>query len=348
MKKDFKRVLEIFADIIMNPEFRQEKIDLAKNQTKEGIRRRWDQPNRAAGELFNEKVYGANTAYGNRTTIKTINNITRDDLIAFHSKYFAPNNLYLLIVGDISLSEAKAQLENAFRGWSKKEVKLPEVAPLVEKSDGTIYYAYKETPQANIYLGHLGVKRNNPDQYKIELMNTILGGGFTARLMKELRSNRGLTYGIRGGVNSGKDKGLFQISSQLKAEKCVEALTLIKEIIKEMQEKPVTDQEIEQAKNYINNSFVFRFEQKDRYLAQYVNQKLSGYPDDYFEKYLDNIKKITKKDIQEAAKKYMNPEKMTIVIVGDEKRFDKPLSTFGKVVPLDFKQILKDEMAGNK
>jgi zinc protease len=240
-------------------------------------------------------------------------------------------------------------LQDAFASWPKKDVQFPNVPVLVEKADGTVYYAYKDTPQANMYLGHLGVRRLNPDEFKIEIMNYILGGGtFSARLMKELRSNRGLTYGIYGGVESGRDRGLFLISSQLKAERFIEALSLVKSLIKDMQDKPVADAEIAEAKNSTINSFVFNFEQKRSALMQYLQLKLNGYPDNYLDTYIDNIRKVTKEDIQAAAKKYMDPEKMTVLVVGDEKRFDKPLSSFGKVRELDLKKIVEEERSPQK
>lgn len=342
VKKDFQKVLNIFADIVINPEFSPDKIILTKNQLKEAIRRSFDQPERVAGQIFSEKVYGENTPYGDRVTVSDINQITREDLFAFHSKYFVPNNMYLSVTGDINKEELIILLEKAFRNWPQKEVQFPDIAALEEKADGTIFYVKKDAPQANIAIGHLGVKRNNPDQYKIELLNNIFGGGFTSRLNKELRSNRGLTYGVRGGISSGKDKGTFLVSSQMKAEKCVEALTLIKNIIRELKTNLVTDEEIEQAKNSIVNSYVFRFEQKDRYLASYVNLKLNDYPPDYYDKYLENIQKVTKEDIREAAKKYMDPDKMIMVIIGNQDKFDKPLNSIGKVSEIDLKKIIEE------
>jgi zinc protease len=351
LKKDFAKLVELYSDIIMNPEFRQDRIDLARNQTLEGMRRRWDMPMQATMLLFNEKVFGADSPFGRRATPATVKAVTRDDLTAFHQKYFAPNNFTLGIVGDISLNEAKAALDKAFQGWAKKKVAFPVVPKLTEKADGTIYYAYKDTPQGNVFMGHLGITQLSPDEFKVEVMNDILGGGgFTARLMKELRSNRGLTYGIYGGVYEGiaKDRGRFQIGSQLKANKFVEALEVIKGIIKDMQSNPVTDEEIATAKNSLVNSFVFRFEQKGQILSQFMSLKLEGYPDNYLDTYIDNIRKVTKANIQEAAKKYMSPDTMIFVIVGDEKKFDKPLSTFGKVKTLDLNKIIAEERGEQK
>jgi len=346
LKKDFAKLIELYADILMNSEFRQDKIDLAKNQTYEGMRRRWDQPMQVAMRLFNEKIYGADTPFGRSSTPASVKSVTRDDLIAFYKRYSAPNNFTLGISGDLSMSEAKAALEKAFAGWPKKKVTFMEVAPPVEKADGTIYYASKETPQGNVFMGHLGIAQKSPDEFKVEIMNDILGGGsFTARLMKELRSNRGLTYGIYGGVNegTGKNRGVFQIGSQLKAAKFVEAVETIKAIIRDIQTNPVTDEEIATSKNSLINSFVFRFEQKSQILAQFMSLKLDGYPDNYLETYIDNIRKVTKADIQDAARKYMDPAKMILVVVGDEKLFDKPLSSLGKVATIDIKALQEAE-----
>ena len=344
LKKDFAKLMEIYADLVMNPAFPQDKLDLARNQSLEGMRRRWDQPMQVGSFLFNEKLYGADTPYGRRATPATLNSITREDLAAFHKRFFAPNNFMFGVVGDVPLDQVKALLNRVFKGWAKKTVDLPEPAPLTERADGTIYYAYKDTPQANMFLGHLGVRRNGPDQYKLEVLNNIFGGGgFTARLMKELRSNRGLTYGIYGGVFDGRDRGPFQVASPLKAAQFVEALGLIKSIILDLQTNLVSDEEIETAKNSIINSFVFNFEQRNQILAQAMVLKLQGFADTYFDTYIDNIRKVTKQDVLAAAKTYMDPAKMIILVVGDEKKFEKPLSSVGNVKTIDLKALMEAE-----
>jgi predicted Zn-dependent peptidase len=333
----------------MNPAFPQDKLDLARNQSLESMRRRWDQPMQVGSFLFQEKLYGADTPWGRRATPATLKAVSGEDLASFHGRFFAPNNLTLGVAGDVPLAEVKATLEKAFKGWPKKTVTLPAIPALTEKADGTIYYAYKDTPQANMFLGHLGVRRNGPDQYKLDVLNNIFGGGgFTARLMKELRSNRGLTYGIYGGVSAGRDRGAFQVASPLKAAQFVEALGLIKGIIQDLQTNVVSDEEIETAKNSIINSFVFNFEQKNAILSQFLMLKLQGFPDNYYDTYIDNIRKITKPDILEAAKKYMDPAKAVIVVVGDEKRFDKPLASVGKVTTIDLKAIQAAEQGPQK
>ncbi|MDH4196881.1 MAG: insulinase family protein [Candidatus Aminicenantes bacterium] len=349
LKKDFAKLVEVYADLVMNPAFPQDKLDLARNQTLEGMRRRWDQPMQVGSFLFNEKLYGADTPYGRRATPATLKAVTREDLAALHQRFFAPNNLMLGVAGDVPLDQVKALLNRVFKGWAKRKVELPEPAPLTERADGTIYYAYKDTPQANVFLGHLGVRRNNPDQYKLDVLNDIFGGGgFTARLMKELRSNRGLTYGIYGGIFADRDRGPFQVASPLKAAQLVEALGLIKGIIQDLQTNLVSDEEIETAKNSIINSFVFRFEQKNRIMSGAMLLKLRGYADTYYDTYIDNIRKVTKQDVLEVAKKYMDPAKMIILVVGDEKKFEKPLSSLGTVKPIDLKALMEAERGPQK
>lgn len=344
MKKDFSRVLEIYADILTSPMFTQEKIDLAKNQMKESIRRRWDMPATAASLLFTEKLYGTESPYARRITFSTLDKITREDAINFHQKYLAPNNLYLGIAGNISLAEVRSSLNKVFKDWSPKKIEFPSVPEVKDEVKRVVYYAYKDTPQANIALGHLGVRRNNPDQYKLEIMNYVLGGGgFGSRLMRELRSNRGLTYGIYGGVMEGRDRGAFRIASTLRAEALGESLTLIEDIINSMQANLIRDDEMEEAKNSMINSFVFRFESKLSILSQKIILSLMGYPEDYLEKYIENIKRVSKEYVIEAAKKYMEPGRMIIVIVGDKKRFDKPLENFGPVEEINLQTIIERE-----
>jgi predicted Zn-dependent peptidase len=347
LKKDFAKLLEIYADLVMNPAFPQDKLDLARNQSLESMRRRWDQPMQVGNFLFNEKLYGADTPYGRRATPTTLKAITREDLAAFHKRFFAPTNLILGVAGDVPLDQVKALLNRVFKDWAKKKVDLPEPAALTERADGTIYYAYKDTPQANVFLGHLGVRRNNPVSTS-STSRTHLGGGFTARLMKELRSNRGLTYGIYGGVFAGRDRGPFQVASPLKAAQLIEALGLIKEIVQDLQTKLVSDEEIETAKNSIINSFVFRFEQRNQIMAQAMVMKLQGFADTYFDTYIDNIRKVTKQDVLEVAKRYMDPAKMIILVVGDEKKFEKPLSSIGNVKPIDLKALMEAERGPQK
>jgi predicted Zn-dependent peptidase len=343
LKKDFKRILDIYADVVINPAFPQVKIDLARNQRKENIRRRWDQPAAVSSLLFIEQIYGG-TPYGTRTTFKTLNTITREDLIAFHQRFFAPANFYVCVVGDLSLAEAKSMLEEAFKAWLPRAISIPDLPALVEKADGTVFYAYRDTPQANIVMGHLGFRRNHPDERKIEVMNEIFGtGGFTARLMKEIRSNRGLTYGISGSVNGGKDRGVFRIGSQLKAERCAETLSLVKDMIQELQTTPVSDEELDIAKRSLINSFVFRFESLEQVATQFRDLRLNGYPDDYLDKYIENLRKVTKADVQEVAKKYMNTRQMITLVVGDEKKFDRPLSSLGNVRTIDYRKISEAE-----
>jgi predicted Zn-dependent peptidase len=349
LKKDFAKLMEIYADLVMNPAFPQDKLDLARNQSLERIRRRWDQPFQVSNMLFEEMLYGPDSPYGRRATPATLKAVTREDLAAFHKRFFVPNNLMLGVAGDVPIDQVKAVLNRVFKGWAKTKVALPEPAPLTERADGTIYYAYKDTPQANMFLGHLGVRRNGPDQYKLDVLNNIFGGGgFTARLMKELRSNRGLTYGIYGEVGAGRDRGPFMVGSQLKAAQFVEALGLVKGIIQDLQANLVSDEEIETAKNSIINSFVFNFEQKNQIMGQVMTLKLQGFADNYFDTYIDNIRKVTKQDVLEAAKKYMDPAKMIIMVVGDEKKFDKPLSSVGKVKEIDLKVLIEAERGPQK
>jgi predicted Zn-dependent peptidase len=344
IKKDFDQVMKIYVDLLLHPEFRQEKIDLAKNQKIEEMRRQWDNPFQVAGMLYKEQLFGSDTPYGRRQRPADLKNISRQDLLICHERYFVPGNFYIGICGDMTASEAKTLLNKSFKGWKGSGFKLPEIPALQENADGTVYFAQKETPQANLFFGHLGIRRGNSDEIKVEVLNNILGsGGFTSRLMKEIRSNRGWTYGIRGSVGSGRDRGAFTINSQISAGNFIEAMDVIKNVIKDLQDNEVKDSELEGAKNYLINSFVFRLERKNSLLTQYMTYKLNGYPDNYLDTYADNIRKVSKQDVLDCAKKYIDMNKMIVMLVGDEKKFSKPVATLGKVKLVDLKQLLEGE-----
>lgn len=347
LRKDLSTVLDIFADVIMNPAFPADKIELAKNQSRDAIRRRWDQPMTGANLLFTEALLGG-SPWGRRTTAKTLTAITRDDLVTFHHSVFAPNNMYIGVSGDLSRDEARTMLEQAFKGWARHEVKLPSVPELTEKADGTIFYAYKDTPQANVMLGHLGARNHVPEEAALDVLNEVFGGdGFTTRLMREVRSNRGLTYGIYGGVYTGTDRGLFRISSQIKANHFVEAVQIVRGIINDLKTKPVGEEEIRIAKNSLINGFAFQFERQETIPDLYILNKMKGYPENYFDTYVASIEKLTRADLQSAAQKYMDPDKMIVTVVGDEKRFDQPLSTLGKVKTIDYQAKAESDRKEN-
>jgi zinc protease len=338
LKGDFDTVFPIFVDVLEHPAFRQDKVDLAKTQATTAISRRNDDPKGIADREMAKLGYG-DSPYSRVAEYSTINSITRDDLVAFHNKYVHPNNIILSFVGDFDAAAMEQKLRAAFGSWPKG----PQ-APIAAPPGGTpakagVYYVAKDdVTQSNIYVVHggTGVLRNNPDFYATQVMNEILSGGFSGRLMNDIRTARGLAYGVGGGVETNFDRpGLFHIWMGTKSGSTVEAVNALRTDLADLQSKPFTADELAQAKEAILNAYVFTADSKAKILAQRVNLEFYGYPADYYQQYPARLQAVTAEDVARVAKKYVSPNQVSVLVVGKEKDFDKPLSTLGTVTPID-------------
>lgn len=340
LSKDMDRAIEIFADVLMHPAFRQDKIDLAKQRTIEGIRRRNDNPGSVAYRAFRQVVYGKDSPWAREPTIETIEGITREDMIAFHQKFYHPNNMMLGLTGDFNKDDIIAKIERAFEGWESVEIQFPDVPRAEETFTSGPYYVEKDITQSNIWIGHLGIHMLNPDWYAVRVMNRIFGvGAMTSRLGKEVRSNRGLAYAVSGAVTIGPDRGIFYAMCQTKAQTTAEAISAMMEVIEHMRTDPITDEEFNTTKERLTNSFVFEYTSSEQIVERRMWLKYYGFADDYLENYLSNIQKVTKEDVRRVAQEYMHPDRAAIVVVGNETQFDQPLSTFGEVRNIPLEQL---------
>jgi predicted Zn-dependent peptidase len=346
LKKNLPRIFEIYSDIITSPVFNQEKIDLSKKQLKQSIKTRWNRIGNIGPQLFTIFLNGADSPNVRRPTFKSLDSISREDLVQFHKKYFMPNNMYIAITGDMSASEIKTLLGKAFINWNPRPLDLPEVPKVEDKSTMKIYYVPKEGPQAHIAIGHFSeLHVDHPDIEKIQVLNRVLGYGMTSRLNKELRVKRGYTYGISGGLTIGKENGSFRIGSALKAEKLGESLVVIKDILKTMQKELVTDEEIERAKNSLINISVFKYQSKMAIISgQIVREEIMNRPKFDESERLEKIRLVTKEDLLKMAKKYIRPDKLMMVIVGDKKRFDQPLEELGVVEEINLEDLKRKDL----
>jgi len=348
LKRHFPRVLDIYRDILISPVFEQEKLDFAVDQWKTRIKTRWNNPGAIKTLLFNDFLVGHEAM---RTiSPQTLNNITREDLIEVHQKYFVPNNMAIAITGDISASEVKKQLDRIFDGWEPKKVKFSDLPKIENKSKPKIYYVYKDIPQANILIGHyVDIIRDHPDLHKLNIMSNVLGwGGLSSRLNQEIRVKRGWTYGISGGVAAARANGSFRISSSLKAESLGEALLIIKDVVKKMQTELITDEELERIKDSQIYKSVFTHTFPLNIVASQIVRKIQGRPQFDENERMAKIMEVTKEDVLEVAKKYINLDDLMMVIVGNKELFDKPLEEFGEVVEIDLEKLKEEDLADKK
>lgn len=331
LTKNLDRTLELYGQILMSPAFREDRVQLAINRSVEALRRENDNPKGIADRELAKALY-AGHPLGRHPSIATVKRITRDDLAAFHRRYYRPNDIILAVSGDFRKEEMLARLKRLFGGWKREETDFPRVGEPAPQARPETLFARKDVSQTVIRMGEMGIDKNNPDLYPLRVMNYILGGGFTSRLTQEIRSNQGLAYNVESDVSVGQRfLGTIAAETETKSESTVRTITLLRDIIAGMSAAPVTDLELALAKDAIINSFIFGFTKPDIVVNQQARLEFFGYPKGYLENYRDNIARVTKDDVLRVARTYLHPDRMVLVVVGNDKRFDKPLGTLGPV-----------------
>ena len=337
LKADLDTGLAILADVLMNPAFREDKIILAKMQHRSSIARRNDNVGAIAGREFDKLIYGRDSVYARHTEYATIDNIGRDDLVTFHKKFFGPNNMMLAVWGDFDTKQMIEKIEQVFKGWEKIDLQLPDAPAVDYEFRGTINLVHKgDVNQSNIYLGHIGGLMSDPDYFALIVMNKILGGGFTGRLFKNVRSREGLAYSVFGSYSANYDyPGEFYVGCQTKSESTVHAIRAMIREIEKMRESEVTDNELALAKDSFLNSFVFNFDTKGEVVNRLMTYEYFSYPADFLQRTKANVEKVTKADVLRVAQKHLQPDKLQILAVGRPDDFDEPLSVLGPVNEID-------------
>ena len=326
LKQDLDLGLELAADILINPAFPQEYVEKEIARTLSEIASAKDRPQVVAGWAFNELVYGnhplSRPSHGYPATVEKI---TREDLKEFHKTYFVPNNALLSIVGDFKIADVMPRIERFFSGWEAKPIKFPAYPDPVRQTERRTKYITMPAQQLNIYLGHLGIARTNPDYYVLQVLDTILGGGagFTARIPQRLRDELGLAYTTFASITmtAGLDPGRFIAFIGTSPENMALATEELLNEIRRIVDEPVTEQELQDAKAYLTGSFVFAFESSAQIARFLVHAEVYALGFDYVERYPEYIDAVTREDIVRVAKRYLSADNYTLVVVGpvDEK-----------------------------
>jgi zinc protease len=338
LKGDFDTVFPMFVELMQKPAFRQDKIDLAKTQARTAISRRNDDPAQILSREAARLGYGADSPYGRRSEYATIASITRDDLLAFHDRFVAPNNIIIGVVGDFDSAAMEKKLRAAFESWKRGSGAPATIPPVGTPAKAGVYSVAKDdVTQSSIAVLHPAtLLRKDPDYYAATVLNEIVSGGFSGRLMQHIRAAAGLAYGVGGGISSGWDRPmLFNVQMSTKSPTTIESIGMVKQEINNLQSTPFTAEELAHAKDTILNAFVFTMDSKAKVLNQRTLLEFYGYPADYWQKYQQGIEAVTAADVERVAKKYIHPDQLAVLVVGNEKDFDKPLSTLGNVTPID-------------
>lgn len=331
LKENTGDVMKLFRDLMVAPEFRQDKLDLAKTYLRGSIARRNDNAPEIASREFDELIYGKDTPYAARLEYEHVNQVQRADLAAFHKRYFFPKNTMLAVYGDFSTSEMKAQLEKLFSGWTAEQsavTAFPEVRK--RPRPGTFLAVKDDVTQTFFKLGHLGGRFDDKDYPALEVMSYILGGSFSSRLVKKVRTELGYAYNIGASWSANfTHPGTFVVSGSTKSLSTVDALQAVRQEIDKMRAEPVADAELETAKQTTLNSFVFNFDTPYKTLSRMIRYEYYGYPKDFIFQYQKAIAAVTRQDVLRVAKQYLKPEEFTIAAVGKPSDFGKPLAELG-------------------
>jgi len=338
LKENTDQVLGIFRDLLTSPEFRQDKVDLAKTQMASEISRRNDDAGGVAQREFVNTVYGRNTPYGWQTEYADIENIQREDLINFYKRYYFPANIMLEIYGDFSAAQMKIKLEQLFGSWTYTQPPVSAFPKVRETPAPGVFLATKsDVTQTFFHVGHLGGELRDKDYPALEVAAEILGGGFSSRLFRNVRTAHGWAYSIGAGWGAQYDHpGIFQISGSTQSVHTVDTLKAVRDELDKIRSSEVTDQELQTAKDTVLNSFVFHFDQPSKTLNRLLVYQYYGYPKDFIFQYQKAIAAVTKADILRVAQKYFRPQDLTYVAVGNPAEFGTPLTALGmNVQPID-------------
>jgi len=329
LKERTDEVLSIFHDVLTDPAFRPDKIELWKAQTNSGIERRNDEPQGITAREFLDVVYGRNNSYGWTMEHADVNNIKRDDVVAFYKRYYFPANIILTVQGDFSAPEMKAKIEKLFGTWTYTQPAVPAFPKVDNQAKPGVYLATKtDVTQSSFALGHLGGMFIDKDYPALEVMADILGGGFQSRLFQQVRSRLGYAYDVGAGWGANYDHpGVFEIEGSTKSPTTVETLKAVDVEVNKIRGEEVTDEELKSAKDTVLNGFIFAFDTPSKTLSRMVRYRYYGYPDDFIFQYQKAIGQVTRADVLRVAKQYLDPAKFVIVVTGNPKDFGASLNT---------------------
>lgn len=332
LTKDVDEVLRLFAELIKKPAFDQKRFEVAKERMVEGIKRQNDDPSTIASREF-KRLLLPNHPMGSIPTLETVARISKQDCANFYKNHVGPESFIVGVSGDFDSADIMEKFEKLFAGFQPAMKKLPEIPPLPEKVNAGIYVADKKLQQTVFRSGHFGISRRNPDYYSARVMNFILGGGgFSSRLLKEIRSTRGLAYSVwsyfYGGENS---RGGFMTGGETKSASSYEFIQATRDIMRRMIERGVTEKELTLAKESITNSFVFGFDKDAKIVSKYLWLDYYNLPEDYLETFIGGIRNVTRRDVKASAAKYLHPDEMIILAVGDASVISEDMARMGPV-----------------
>lgn len=321
LSKDLDQGLGLFFDMLFKPKFDPDRLAVVRAAYEEALRREEDEPATYSSKIFRQTLYGKNNPWGSWPTKTSLKNISLDDIRTFQKKYFLTNNIIIAAAGNFDSNKLIKMIEEKMTDAPKGEVKFPEVQAVKLEFIPETVHIDKDTKQTFIRMGHLGVRRHNPDIFALFLMNDILGASnFKSRLMEDIRTKRGLAYSVGSKFAPGTDYGVFVVGVNTKPTQAAEVTQRIKDHIANLAgDGDVTDDELSFAKKSVLSRLVFDFDSAFKVATQQESYMFYDYPGNYWKIYRDKTSKVTKSDIKRVSKEYLHPDGLKIITVGPVK-----------------------------
>ena len=332
----FAATLDILADMLVNSTFPPEALERLRAQRLVALNQAKAQPGSIAARVFPRVVYGDAHPLGQSPTEQTVKAITRADVVDFHQRYFKPGRALITVVGDVTPAAVRPVIEKGLANWSLGGERPAFSYPSLPAAKPTTIYLVDKpgSAQSTFALGLPGPPRTTPDYYALQVMNTILGGMFQARLNANIREEKGYSYGVSSSFGFGKGPNPFRTGGDIVGDKTDAALVeFMKELRGILGARPVTEEELKTAKESLVQRLPATFASVSAINGALTGLWLQSLPDNYYQQYTKSVMAITSDDVMRVAKQYIDLDHLAIVIVGDQKAIEQPLSAT-KIAPI--------------
>ncbi len=337
LKENSAVTLQLFKELLAQPGFRPEKLEIARTQLRQGIARRNDVQRMLTRREFAGLIYGKDNPYGWQPEYATLDHVQRADVRAFHQRYFFPANIMLGIWGDFDTAEMKLLLEKVFGDWKPQQPPVPEFDKVKNAPAPGIFLAEKkDAPQTFFTIGHLAGLRSDKDLAALEVMAGVLGGAPKSRIGDRLRDRLGVANEVTAAWNAGYlQPGLFEITGSTKSVATTQVIAAIREEIDRIRTAEVTEEECRAARDAVLNAVIFSHDSRSKLVVQQLLLEYYGYPKDFLAQHEKALQAVTRADVSRVAKQYLNPANLTIVVTANPTLFGDPLEKLGPVTRLD-------------
>ncbi len=343
---DLPLAFDLVADVTRRPTFPADEVALVVQRTLSGLRAQLGQPAEIARRRFVQEVYGEGHPYGTSPTPASVQAITREALVELHRRSFRPDAAVLVVAGDVDAATARAMAEQHFGDWQPGAPARPVLPRPMEPGPTRIALVHRPgSVQATIRVGHLGIRADEPDFFPLQVMNRVLGGGFTSRLMQRLRDELGWTYGAGSAFTLPRDVGVFSATTEVRNAVADSAVAEILSQLRDLRDQPMDPDEMASAVSYLVGSFPLTIETAGQIAGQIARARLIGRPIEHITGYRDRIAQVTPQDVTTAARRHVDPDRAVIVVVGEAPELLPRLQAIAPVTLYDVKGAPLDDLA---